>query len=39
MNLIVEKMIVEPKQIKEIYNQLPEDKRNAIEKRDRQINN
>ena len=38
MNLIVEKMIVEPKEIKEIYNQLPEDKRKAIENRDNQIN-
>lgn len=39
MNLIVEKMIVEPKEIEEIYNQLPEDKRKAIENRDKQINN
>lgn len=35
MNLIVEKMIVEPNEIEEIYNQLPEDKRNAIEDRDK----
>lgn len=39
MNLIVEKMIVEPKKIEEVYNQLPEDKRKAIEDRDKQINN
>lgn len=39
MNLIVEKMIVEPKEIEGIYNQLPEDKRKAIENRDKQINN
>lgn len=39
MNIIVEKMIVEPKEIEEIYNQLPEDKREYIENRDKQINN
>lgn len=39
MNLIVEKMIIEPKEIEEVYSQLPEDKRKAIENRDKQINN
>lgn len=35
MNLIVEKMMVEPKEIQDIYSQLPEEKRKAIEKRDK----
>lgn len=35
MNFIVEKMIIEPKQIKELYDSLPEDKLKAIENRDK----
>ena len=38
MNLIVEKIIVEPQEIQNIYSQLPEDKRKAIEKRDNEGN-
>lgn len=34
VNLIAEKMITEPKEVEEIYNSLPEDKRQEIEKRD-----
>lgn len=34
VNLIAEKMITEPKEVEEIYNSLPESKRQAIEKRD-----
>jgi hypothetical protein len=34
INLIAEKMITEPKEVEEIYNSLPESKRNEIEIRD-----
>lgn len=34
VNLIADKMISEPKEVEEIYNSLPETKRQAIEKRD-----
>lgn len=34
VNLIAEKMITEPKEVEEIYNSLPESKRQEIEKRD-----
>ena len=34
MNIIVEKMIVEPRQIDEIYNILPKNKIEGINKRD-----
>lgn len=34
VNLIAEKMITEPKEVEEIYNSLPEDKRKQIEERD-----
>lgn len=38
VNLIAEKMITEPKEVEEIYNSLPESKRQEIEKRDAKIN-
>jgi len=34
VNLIAEKMITEPKEVEEIYNSLPEDKKQQIEERD-----
>ena len=34
INVIADALITQPKQIKEIYDNLPEDKRKAIEKRD-----
>ncbi len=34
LNLIVDKMISEPKRVNEVYDKLPEGKRQAIEKRD-----
>jgi len=34
VNLIAEKMITEPKEVEEIYNILPEEKRQQIKKRD-----
>ena len=34
MNLIVEKMVSEPKHVQSIYNRLPQSKREAIERRD-----
>lgn len=34
VNLIAEKMLTEPKQVEEIYNSLPEEKRQQIEQRD-----
>lgn len=33
MNFIAEKMITEPKEIEEIYNKIPENKKKQIEKR------
>jgi hypothetical protein len=38
MNFIIEEMITRPKEIKEIYNRLPENVHKSIEKRDHKNN-
>ena len=38
MNIIIEKMIIEPKEIEELYNLMPENKIKGIENRDKKKN-